>query len=472
MKILFRTSLVTAFFLAACGSAPATPVGITAATPSLAATPAVARTIITYVPSEGIGNIAVMVAYPKTARYSPGAGVVVIASPILDGSAGFQTDPDVTRLGLIRISYLWPGESDARTHARSDGQFDAGGETSTAALRDVLRFACGLIPDKDGRYITNLTNLFKSPVLTGEVGLYAFADAGIPAITTLSLYGDQMQNVQYYVGRENPTGDTLANLEPGYWDANGQPVVNPNYKFTVDYNSDEIKLDYTNLRWDPSYKNSLTGAVGRPYLDLDGNGSFGPGDFAFNDRVLTISGKRYYSAALTQALLDKGALTLANWPADMATPQEAAQAWQYRQVLTRFQDLGNKIHTLNVMLVFAIDDHALVAPDKPHIHQMYQGLRFEAWQYGYALGLWVRLNPDRAYVQSLNPGAGTDYPDNPANTQPSDWNQIGMYAYPDQGNVDGIVPLAAVAEMADRTHSGDWVDMNLGQALYAYPPLP
>ena len=54
---------------------------------------------------------------------------------------------------------------------------------------------------------------------------------------------------------------------------------------------------------------------------------------------------------------------------------------------------------LKVMLVFAQEDHAQAAQDKPHIHQAFQGFRFEA-------RLWVRLNPDRAYVQSLIPTAG------------------------------------------------------------------
>jgi hypothetical protein len=69
------------------------------------------------------------------------------------------------------------------------------------------------------------------------------------------------------------------------------------------------------------------------------------------------------------------------------------------------------------------------------------------------------------------PGPNLDFPDNPANTQPSDWAQIGAYAYPGQ-EAGSLVPLAAVAEMADRAHSGDWSE-NLGQVLYTYPvPTP
>jgi hypothetical protein len=65
-----------------------------------------------------------------------------------------------------------------------------------------------------------------------------------------------------------------------------------------------------------------------------------------------------------------------------------------------------------------------------------------------------------------------DFPDNPANTQPSDWELAGEAAYPGQGQADRLVPLAAVAEMADRAHDGFW-DENLGQVLYIWPtPTP
>jgi hypothetical protein len=100
----------------------------------------------------------------------------------------------------------------------------------------------------------------------------------------------------------------------------------------------------------------------------------------------------------------------------------------------------------------------------------------------------VRLNPDRSYVESMfqdavmtsqgntsltpAPVAMLDFPDNPADTQPTDWTQIGAYAYLDQGQAGRLVPLAAVAEMADRTHDSYW-DQNLGQVLYTNPvPTP
>jgi hypothetical protein len=415
----------------------------------------------THINSAGVGDIAVMIASPKAVRYPEGAGVVVVVPPIFSTSTSFMTDPDVTSLGLIQVSFMWPGQTDSITSSWSTGTFDSGGEQSIQVLRDVIRFASGTVPDVDGKFISSLTPV--TP-LTGEVGLYAFSDAGIAVVNAFKLYGDQLSGVQYFVGRENPTVDTLSCLEAGYLDDNGQPVYNPFYSYPVSYSTSAITFSYANVRWDAAYKDPHTGAVGRAYLDLDGNGSLSAGDYITSWKVPIIFGKRTYSAALTKALLDTGSLSLSNWPADLATPEEAARDWQFRQSTSQYIDLRTLMPNLKVLLVFAQVDHAQAAKDKPAIHQAYQGFRFEA-------GLWVRLNPDRVYVQSLFPNAGNEFPDNPANTQPSDWSQIGTYAYPGEGAAGGLVPLAAVAEMADRAHFNRW-DENLGQVLYIYFPTP
>ncbi|HEY80710.1 MAG TPA: hypothetical protein G4O05_06490 [Caldilineae bacterium] len=71
---------------------------------------------------------------------------------------------------LVRVAYLWSGKESRSTGARSDGEYDYGGEVSIRALRDVIRFASGEIPDAEGRYIGDLSPF---PVLTDQVGLYA-----------------------------------------------------------------------------------------------------------------------------------------------------------------------------------------------------------------------------------------------------------------------------------------------------------
>jgi hypothetical protein len=433
------------------------------------------QTRTTEIDSEGL-KIAVMILSPRQPRYSEGAGVVVVASPIFTETNGFMTDPDLASLGLVQVSYLWPGATDASTGARSTGTFDYGGDQSVSILRDVIRFAANRIADVNGRYIVSMTSV---PPLVGEVGVYAFSDAGIDAIRAFSLYGSQLQGLGYFIGREVPTVDTISCLELGTYTAAGQPAYNPFYNYPAAYSSSSLALNFANLRWDPAYTSSFSKAVGRPYLDLDGDGSLGSGDYIFDGQIPVMFGKRYYSTALTAALLANGALTEAAWPGDLATPQEAAQAWKIRQTPGLFAALQENeiVKDMKVMLVFARDEHAQVALDKPHIHQLYQGFRFEA-------RLWVRLNPDRAYVESMflasgpgspgstrtpsAPGSMLDFPDNPADTQPTDWAQIGAYAYPGQPQANQLVPLAAVAEMADRTHAGAW-DENLGQVIYPYP---
>jgi hypothetical protein len=433
----------------------------------------------TTIQSEGL-DIAVMVASPQSPRYTDGAGIVVVASPIFSATDGFETDPDLTSLGLIQVSYLWPGGTDTRTKAKSSGEFDYGGEVSARILRDVIRFAGARMADTSGRYVVSMTSV---PPLVGEVGIYAFSDAGITAIRALSLYGSQLQGLEWFVGREIPTVDTISCGEIGFYNDAGQPVFNPLYVYPADYSSSAVMMNYANVRWDPNYTSIYSTAVGRPYLDLDGSGSLGSGDHVFDGHIPVMFGKRYYSTALTQSLLDNATLSLAAWPADLATPQEAAQAWQIRQTQGLFTDMQSDeiVQNMKVMLVFAQHEHAQVALDKPHIHQLYQGFRFEA-------RLWVRLNPDRVYVEAMIRSAGTgaqgtagatptvganlDFPDNPANTQPTDWAQIGEYAYPDQEQAGRMLPLAAVAEMADRAHDGFW-DENLGQVIYSYAaPTP
>jgi hypothetical protein len=415
----------------------------------------------THINVAGIGDIAVMVAAPGAARYPEGAGVVVVIPPVFMAVSSFMTDPDLTSLGLIQVSFMWPGETDSITGSQSNGTFDSGGEQSIQVLRDVIRFASGTSADANGRFISSLTPI--TP-LTGEVGLYAYSDAGITVPNVIKLYGDQIPNVQYYVGRENPTVDTLSCLEAGYLDDSGVPVFNPFYNYPSSYGTAAITLTYTNAHWDANYKDPHTGVVGRAYLDLDGSSTVSANDYIMSWRVPIIFGKRTYSVALTQALLDTGSLSLSSWPGDLASPDEAARDWTFRQSTNQYIDLRTTLPDLRVMLVFAQVDHAQVALDKPHVHQAYQGFRFEA-------GLWVRLNPDRVYVQSLIPTAGDEFPDNPANTQPEDWTKIGTYAYPGQGSAGNLVPLAGVAEMADRAHFGRW-DENLGQVLYIYFPTP
>lgn len=404
------------------------------------------ESFVTYIDSAGIGNIAVKVTLPETPRYTGGAPILVYISTFFTPQepAFDTTFTDITKLGFIHVTYLWPGKTDP-SGAKSEGTYDYGGEDSLQALADVIRFASGQIPDSNGKYIDDLSEV---ELLTDNVGLYAFSHPGIAATNVLAKYGTQLSHVKYFVGRENPTEDMLSAMDIGYFEGN-IPVYNYLYTYPDDYSSTGIALDYSSVRYDSILE--------VPYFDINGNGNADEGiDFIHGIQTPTMYGKYLYSAALTQALLDNGVFTEATWPENIATSEEAAELWKFRNTLGSYSQLGIVAPNLKVLLVFAEKDHVQPVEDKPHIHQAYDGFT--------GAGLWVRLNPDQAYVSWLESSLGAFVPDNDANSEPSDWMDIEDWAYPDKAGLTQLVPLAAVAEMADRTYTDMW-DENLDDVL-------
>lgn len=396
-------------------------------------------TLITYVNSAGVGNIAVRLELPEKPRYPEGAPVVVHASTFFAQSVGFHRRFDTFRVGAISIAYLRPGRDDPLSGAQSDGEPDHGGPDSLAALRDVIRFASGVIPNHEGFYIDELLEI--TP-LTDNVGMFASSHSGIVATNVLAYHGEELTTLKYLVGRENPTRDEMYPLELGYFDDRRNPIYNPHYH-PEDYTPTTLHIDYSTASW----LQNAEYPRGRIYfMGADGN----PDHFLHEEICPEMWGKRYYSRALTQALFDNGALRLGDWPDDLATPEETHAAWPFRTTVDNYPSIGVSLPELRVILVFAELDHVQAAPDKPHIHQAYDGFRKGA-------GLWVRMNPDRAYVQTLDEKYGAEFPDNPANTEPVDWQEAPKWGFPGVTPTTKYeVPLAAVAEMADRVRANDW----------------
>jgi hypothetical protein len=403
------------------------------------------ESFVTYVDSAGIGKIAVKVTLPETARYADGAPLIIYVSTFFTpGNPKFATAfVDVTDMGFIHVTYLWPGLSDP-SGAKSEGTYDYGGEDSLQALHAVIRFASGRISNSDGYYITQLSEI--TP-LTDDVGLYAFSHPGIAATNVLALYGDEL-SVEYFVGGENPTEDLLSAMDLGHYGGN-IPVYNSLYTYPDDYSSSGISLDYSSVLYDSSLE--------APYFDLDNDGKAEEGiDFIHGTQTPTMYGKKTYSVAMTRALVENGALTDADWPADIATLEEVEELWPFRETVENYPLLEGS--DLKVLLVFAQKDHVQTVPDKPHIHQAYDGFT--------AAGLWVRLNPDSAYVSSLESALGALSPDNDANSEPADWMDIEDWAYPDKAGANTLISFAATAEMADRVYTDTW-DKNLDEVLVA-----
>ena len=403
-------------------------------------------TVITYVNSPGVGNIAVHIESPEKPRYPEGAPVVVNVCTWFAQLVGFHLKFDLASIGAVSVTYLWPGKDDPRTGAKSDGVYDYCGPDSLAALRDVIRFASGLTPDVDGYYIDDLLEV---KPLTDNVGIFASSHAGVPATNVLAHHGQEMPTVKYFVGRENPTMDEMYALELGHFDDRGRPVFNP-YYHPEHYAPTTIHIDYSRIGWThtPEFLEGI------PYFAVPN----GP-DYILSGKGPEMWGKRYFSNALTQGLRNNGALTDASWPAGLATPEETVAVWPYRIAVNNYPLLKTSAPSLKVMLVFAKNDHVQAAPDKPHIRQAYDGFRKTA-------GLWVRLNPDLAYTEAIGGNFGQGFPDNPANTEPNDWMNSRNWGFPHHPQfLVRSVPVAGVAEMADRVRADNW-STNLDQALF------
>jgi len=404
--------------------------------------------VVTQIRCEEVGRIAVRIDVPTEPRYGTSAPIVVVASTWFvekynDVETPFHLVYNPVDVGAIAVSHLWPGKRDPQTGVASDGRYDFGGPDSLAALRDAIRFALGEIPDIDGAYLDDLIEI---EALYENVGMFASSHAGVVATNVMAYHGDAFPGLKYFVGRENPTMAEMYPLEIGHFDEARNPIYNPFYDASG-YTSTSIAVDYSTLGW---IENEIY-PVGRPIFRVSGGT-----DYVLDDKGPNIAGKRWFSPALTQALLDNGVFTLATWPDDLATPQQTADFWSYRIAVRNYAAIGEKLPDLRVLLPFASADHVQAAPDKPHIRQAYDGFHKTA-------GLWTRLNCDLAYVQSeIDPSASHElgFPDNDANTEPVDWfDEAESWGF--AGILAGemtarTVPLAGIAEMADRVQFGDW----------------
>ncbi len=406
--------------------------------------------VYTYVYSEGSGNIAVRIDVPAEPRYEEGAPIMVEASTWFVKKNGFHYVNDTTKVGAINVSYMWSGRYDPETGMQSEGEYDYGGPMSLLSLRDVIRFACGEITDVDGFYLNELIDV--AP-LFDNVGLWASSHAGVMGTNVLAIHGQELPLVKYFIGRENPTRDEMYPLELGYYDDERNPVYNPFYN-PDNYTPTTIDIDYSTVGWYQEEGDDR----GRPYFAARGDK---------HEHILhpeihpSLWGKWYYSRGLTKALEENNAFGDEAWPDYLATFEETKNYWPYRTTVNNYPLLVTAKPDLKVMLVFADEDHVQAAPDKPHIHQAYDGFYHTA-------NLWVRMNPDLEYVKWIVPDANlSHYPDNDANDEPEIWDDVRPWGFPLNAVYRDKVWLVSVAEMMDRVYKNNW-EPNLDSVLVDY----
>jgi len=421
--------------------------------------------VLTLVPSSAGGErgIAVRVLPPPRPRYDAGAPVVIhVAGGVEPGAAVGR--PEFFGLGFVEIFFGFPGGGEGE--AASGGRYDFRGPDCTRALADVIRFATGRAPDKQGRRIDDLAGNIK--VLKANCGLLGSSHGGNACGLVMARHGEEFPDLAWYASMESPYGEGMVPVELGGLGGGVNPAYDP--KTGV--------LDLGRLAWSddlppsgfprrgPAPPSALKGAL---YFDINGDGRFSSeDDFPANVFLRDVGGglKAWYSPRILREA-ERRSLFGKTRPPHIPSVAEAERFWRDREASAAVPDAVRKCPSAAVIVYAGERDHVQAAPDHPHILAQIEGFR-------QAKARFVRLNPDRAYVERIlqaGPGLlaaeGRTFADNDAGRA---W---------DRGNIrEGLQPAgppiglymqAAVCELADRTQAGNWA-ANLDAVLYPQAP--
>jgi len=430
------------------------------------------------------GTLAVRVDAPSPgqARYEDGAPVIIwVHGGYTPGR--LRNDLPDTGNDVILINFLFPGGAAPAAGMHSDGVYDERGVTSTLALRDVVLYAAGVLTDSQGRLIDEVVPV---DVLHENIGLIGISNGGNIPVTLTALNPERPYRglhsaeitpyLQYIIQWETPVSSQIANRDLGRvvldWDSGKQgEYVNPRYQA---YGPLTLTVDYSDLACDPTGEvypifhdgngdalyttvTDTTAYPGLPSPDLNDDGvlstteDFPLGSYPSGDQQV-------YSRPATHAFEEYNVFST-TWPITIATPAEADAYWDLREAVRLYISATQQIPHLRGVVLANVEDHVQSAPDKPHIRQA-----FEGWQ---DAGAWVRLNPDPTYLIEADPTLIGDpnLPNNSPNTAPEDWTAVNDYCVPRYVE-DSVYQLAAIWEMADRTHDDCWYRVHLPLVLW------
>jgi hypothetical protein len=376
---------------------------------------------------------------------------------------GVEGRPEYAGLGFVEIRFAFPGGG--RGQNASGGTYDYRGPNCLRALADVIRFATGQLKDTQGRTVLDLVR--DMTVLTNNVGLVGSSHGGNASGMVMATHGNEFPDLAFYASMESPYGEGNVNIELGGKDQNVNPAYNPTTG----------ELDLSKLAWAADIPpgpprrwreggNDLRGAL---FFDLDGDGKFQEQkDYAANVFVQDLGQgpKAWYSPRLIREA-ERRKLFGSQRSAHLPTLAEATEYWQWRDAAGSISQAVRNCPKVAVIVYANERDHVQVAPDHPHILTQVEGFRISGAKF-------IRLNPDRAYVEKLVSNAPAPLrsqlervPDNVAGIQ---WTRanIRQGLEPEQMPM-AIFMQAAVCELADRVQANQWAP-NLDAVLYLNTP--
>ena len=407
----------------------------------------------------GKGGIAASVLVPLRPRFTNGAPVVInVTGGVQAGSA--RGRPEYVRHGFVEIHFAFPGGGQGEE--RSGGTYDFRGPKCVRALADVIRFATSRTTDPQGRSLSQLAGV---KVLTNNVGIVGSSHGGNACGLAMAKHGEEFPNLAWYASMESPCGEGAANVELGGHESGVNPAYDPQTGV----------LNLSRLAWSseltpglarkpmPVPTRELKGAL---YFDLNSDGRFSvQDDFPANCFVGDAGSgvKAWYSPRLV-AEAEKRKLVPGTWPAHLPTAAESRDFWAWRDAAPHIPNAVRKCSNIAVILYANERDHVQADPAHTHILTQVEGFRKAGARF-------VRLNPDRSYVELVAPAGprlrrDLAFADNPASKP---WTRSNITAGVEPSALPlGVYMQAAVCELADRTQVANW-SANLDSVLFASP---
>jgi hypothetical protein len=410
--------------------------------------------LMTRLPSDvaGTQGLALRVTVPSFARYSQaGAPIGVYMGGGFHSDCLSERGTELALHGFIEIRFNFQGGGTGETRS-GGGPYDYRGPESLIAARDVLRFATGSLADSSGRFLAELTGSVV-PLYT-NVGLIGWSNGGNTNICVAGMYDDEIDGPAWIINWESPVGDGMPQAEAGSKECDLRPLnslVNPAYNpNTGEWNLE--KLVYDAQIQIPLLENVHDYVTGGLYFDFNSDGIVDPGqDFILYPLIFDMgSGNKAHYSERVRREAESQNLIPVNPPSHILTLPETEAFWDCRNGAYWIDSVLTKLPDVLFMAVANDTDHVQRTPDHPHVL-----LQYEMFRQGGAR--FVRLNPDRAYVEAF---LGTPYPDAVDNDAFAPFNHQTIRDAVEPGNATdlmgySIYAAAGACELADRSQFND-----------------
>jgi hypothetical protein len=282
----------------------------------------------------------------------------------------------------------------------------------------------------------------------------------------MALFGQEFPDLAFYASMESPYGEGNVNIELGGRDQGVNPAYNPQTG----------ELDLTKLAWSDElapgppqrWQAGGSGLKGALFFDLNGDGRFSQErDFPANVFIQDLGqGPRAWYTPRLIGEAESRKLFKPARPDHIPTLAESTEYWRWRDAAGSIGEAVRNCPGVAVIVYANERDHVQVAPDHPHILTQVEGFREAGAKF-------VRLNPDRAYVERIlrnGPALNRTQRPFPDNDAGKSWSRANIR----EGLEPDAFPMgpymqAAVCELADRVQSGRW-SKNLDAVLYPDAP--